>query len=138
MPTIEVLSREVDDATAVYILETQKCFEDLKQVAAQIELRAKVKSLANVMSQKDEAERIRFGQRHYFRQEQRQCGADRETPQQRRQHEADISERGGGLSHVEFEAHFQQATCHENGNRDAEQRLEHLGHVHPFNPQVES
>ena len=26
----------VDDATAVYILETRKCFEDLRQVAAQI------------------------------------------------------------------------------------------------------
>lgn len=26
----------VDDATAAYILETSKCFEDLKQVAAQI------------------------------------------------------------------------------------------------------
>jgi hypothetical protein len=36
MPTIEVLSREVDDATAAYILENQRCFEDLKQVAAQL------------------------------------------------------------------------------------------------------
>ena len=26
----------VDDATAAYIVENQKCFEDLKQVAAQL------------------------------------------------------------------------------------------------------
>lgn len=36
MPTIEALSRDVDDATAAYILENQRCFEDLKQVAAQL------------------------------------------------------------------------------------------------------
>lgn len=36
MPTIEALSREVDDATAAYIVENQRCFEDLKQVAAQL------------------------------------------------------------------------------------------------------
>lgn len=36
MPTIEALSREVDDATAAYILANQRCFEDLKQVAAQL------------------------------------------------------------------------------------------------------
>lgn len=36
MPTIEALSREVDNATAAYILENQRCFEDLKQVAAQL------------------------------------------------------------------------------------------------------
>ena len=29
-------SQPVDDATAAYILETRKCFEDLRQVAAQI------------------------------------------------------------------------------------------------------
>lgn len=29
-------SQPVDDATATYILETRKCFEDLRQVAAQI------------------------------------------------------------------------------------------------------
>src|ERR1700722_9548790 len=29
-------SQQVDDETAVYILETRKCFEDLRQVAAQI------------------------------------------------------------------------------------------------------
>jgi hypothetical protein len=29
-------SHPIDDATAVYILETRKCFEDLRQVAAQI------------------------------------------------------------------------------------------------------
>jgi hypothetical protein len=34
--SIETLSRLVDDATAVYILENQKCFEDLKQVASQL------------------------------------------------------------------------------------------------------
>jgi hypothetical protein len=36
MTTTEELSRLVDDATAAYILETQKCFEDLKQVASQM------------------------------------------------------------------------------------------------------
>ena len=36
MITTETLSRFVDDATAAYILETQKSFEDLKQVASQI------------------------------------------------------------------------------------------------------
>jgi hypothetical protein len=36
MTTTEELSRLVDDATAVYILENQKCFEDLKQVASQL------------------------------------------------------------------------------------------------------
>jgi hypothetical protein len=36
MITTEELSRQVDDATAVYILENQKCFEDLKQVASQL------------------------------------------------------------------------------------------------------
>jgi len=36
MPAIETLSRLVDDATAAYILENQKCFEDLKQVASQL------------------------------------------------------------------------------------------------------
>lgn len=30
------LSRLVDDATAAYIIENQKCFEDLKQVASQL------------------------------------------------------------------------------------------------------
>lgn len=34
--TIEPFTRLVDDATAVYILENQKCFEDLKQVASQL------------------------------------------------------------------------------------------------------
>jgi hypothetical protein len=29
-------SHEIDDATAAYILETRKCFEDLRQVTAQI------------------------------------------------------------------------------------------------------
>jgi hypothetical protein len=32
MTTIE----ELDDATAVYVVENQRCFEDLKQVAAQL------------------------------------------------------------------------------------------------------
>lgn len=32
----EALSRLVDDATAIYIVENQKCFEDLKQVASQV------------------------------------------------------------------------------------------------------
>jgi hypothetical protein len=36
MTTIETLSRQVDDATVAYILENQKCFEDLKQVASQL------------------------------------------------------------------------------------------------------
>lgn len=36
MPTRETLSRQVDDATVTYILENQKCFEDLKQVASQL------------------------------------------------------------------------------------------------------
>lgn len=36
MPTTQELSRLVDDATAAYILENQKCFEDLKQVASQL------------------------------------------------------------------------------------------------------
>lgn len=36
MPTTQELSRLVDDATAVYILDNQKCFEDLKQVASQL------------------------------------------------------------------------------------------------------
>lgn len=36
MPTIETLARQVDDATAAYIVENQRCFEDLKQVAAQL------------------------------------------------------------------------------------------------------
>jgi hypothetical protein len=31
-----VTSQPVDDATAAYILETRECFEDLRQVAAQI------------------------------------------------------------------------------------------------------
>ena len=36
MTTTQDLSRQVDDATAVYILENQRCFEDLKQVASQL------------------------------------------------------------------------------------------------------
>jgi hypothetical protein len=36
MADIEALSRQVDDATAAYILENQRCFEDLKQVASQL------------------------------------------------------------------------------------------------------
>jgi hypothetical protein len=36
MTTPETLSRLVDDATATYILENQRCFEDLKQVAMQL------------------------------------------------------------------------------------------------------
>jgi hypothetical protein len=36
MTTPENLSRLVDDATAAYILESQKYFEDLKQVASQL------------------------------------------------------------------------------------------------------
>jgi len=36
MSTIEALSRQVDNATAVYILENQNCFEDLKQAASQL------------------------------------------------------------------------------------------------------
>ena len=36
MLNIEDLSRQVDIATAAYILDVQKCFEDLKQVASQL------------------------------------------------------------------------------------------------------
>jgi hypothetical protein len=36
MTTIESLSRLVDEATAAYILETRKSFEDLQQVASQL------------------------------------------------------------------------------------------------------
>jgi len=36
MPTAEALSHLVDDATVVYILETHRHFEDLRQVASQL------------------------------------------------------------------------------------------------------
>ncbi len=36
MSTTQSVSRLVDDATAAYIIETQKIFEDLKQVASQL------------------------------------------------------------------------------------------------------
>ena len=36
MPTAEALSHVVDDATVVYILETRRYFEDLRQVASQL------------------------------------------------------------------------------------------------------
>lgn len=36
MPTAEVLSHQVDDATVVYILENRRYFEDLRQVASQL------------------------------------------------------------------------------------------------------
>lgn len=36
MTTTEAPAQPVDDATAAYIFESRKCFEDLKQVASQI------------------------------------------------------------------------------------------------------
>jgi len=36
MTTLEKMSGQVDDATASYIVQNQRCFEDLKQVASQL------------------------------------------------------------------------------------------------------
>jgi len=83
-------------------------------------------------TEKDEAERIRPGERQSLRQQHRQRGADGKIPHHRCSDEADIEERVSRPFQIELEAYFQQTAGHEDRDCNAEQFFEHVRHVLPF------